>query len=310
MKINLSFRLDLSSINYNIPIISRIIGSLGSFVRISESPLKFNERIIENIYMRTNEITNTIMKSYINESIFQIYKILGSSDLIGNPVQLIEKIGTGFFEFVNEPRKGLLKGPTQFTKGLARGFAGLLNGIVGGAFDSVSKISGTLYSFVQNLTGENKDLILDDDDNEPSNILTGASKGFIDGMQELYNGFTGFVINPIENASEPDYNTINLLKDLGKGLFRFAVSPINFILRIGNSISVGTKNTFNYFYNKTVKNQRFRFPRYINPNNILTVYEPDLSAAKELHYKLYKMENNNIIYFSHFYYFIFLIIII
>ena len=301
MKINLSFRLDLSSINYNIPIISRIIGSLGSFVRISESPLKFNERIIENIYMRTNEITNTIMKSYINESIFQIYKILGSSDLIGNPVQLIEKIGTGFFEFVNEPRKGLLKGPTQFTKGLARGFAGLLNGIVGGAFDSVSKISGTLYSFVQNLTGENKDLILDDDDNEPSNILTGASKGFIDGMQELYNGFTGFVINPIENASEPDYNTLNFLKDLGKGLFRFAVSPINFILRIGNSISVGTKNTFNYFYNKTVKNQRFRFPRYINQNNILTVYEPDLSAAKEFLYKLYKMEDPNIIYFSQFY---------
>ena len=171
---------------------------------------------------------------------------------------------------MNEPRKGLLKGPTQFTKGLARGFAGLLNGIIGGAFDSVSKISGTLYNFVQNLTGENKDLILDDD-NEPDNILTGASKGFIDGMQELYNGFTGFVINPIENASEPDYNTINLLKDLGKGLFRFAVSPINFILRIGNSISVGTKNTFNYFYNKTVKNQRFRFPRYIN-ESIFQIY--------------------------------------
>ena len=91
-------------------------------------------------------------------------------------------------------------------------------------------------------------------------------------MQELYNGFTGFVINPIENASEPDYNTLNFLKDLGNGLFRFAVSPINFILRIGNSISVGTKNTFNYFYNKTVKNQRFRFPRYINQNNILIYY--------------------------------------
>ena len=301
IKINLTFRLELSSINisYMPRIISRLIGSLGSsLVRISESPLKFSEKIIENIYMETNDITKTIMKSYINESIFQIYKILGSSDLIGNPVNLIEKIGTGFFEFVNEPRKGLLKGPSQFGKGLARGFAGLLNGIIGGAFDSVSKISGTLYNFMQNLTGENKDLIIDED-NEPSNILTGASKGFIDGMKELYNGFTGFVINPIERASS-NFDAVKLVKDLGKGLFRFAVSPVNFVLRIGNSISVGTKNTFNYFYNKNIKNKRFRFPRYIKPNSLLTVYEPDLSAAKEFLYKLYKMEDPNIIYFSQF----------
>ena len=59
-------------------------------------------------------------------------------------------LGSGFFEFVNEPREGLLKGPTLFGKGLAKGVAGLLNG-VGGALDSVSTISGTLYNLVQSL---------------------------------------------------------------------------------------------------------------------------------------------------------------
>ena len=282
-------------------IFSRLIGSFGSsIVRISDSPIKFSEYIFENIYMGTSEIIQLLTKYFIKQSLYQIYIILASFDLIGNPVQLIEKIGTGFFEFVNEPRKGLLKGPSQFGKGLARGFAGLLNGIIGGAFDSVGRISGTLYNFVQNLTGNNKDLIIDDD-NEPTNIITGASKGFMDGMQELYDGFTGIVINPMENSSENDFDVINYVKDLGKGLLRFAVSPINFILRIGNSISVGTKNTFNYFYNKSIKNQRFRFPRYIKQNSLLTVYEPDLSAAKEFLYKLYKMEDPNIIYFSQFF---------
>ena len=303
IKINLTFRLELSSINitYMPKIFSRLIGSFGSsIVRISDSPIKFSEYIFENIYMGTSEIIQLLTKYFIKQSLYQIYIILGSFDLIGNPVQLIEKIGTGFFEFVNEPRKGLLKGPSQFGKGLARGFAGLLNGIIGGAFDSVGRISGTLYNFVQNLTGNNKDLIIDDD-NEPTNIITGASKGFMDGMQELYDGFTGIVINPMENSSENDFDVINYVKDLGKGLFRFAVSPINFILRIGNSISVGTKNTFNYFYNKSIKNQRFRFPRYIKQNSLLTVYEPDLSAAKEFLYKLYKMEDPNIIYFSQFF---------
>ena len=301
IKINLSFRLDLSSLNIaHLPkIASKIIGSLGSsLVRISDSPLKFNEKIIENIYMEINEITKIFIKSYIKESIFQIYKILGSSDLIGNPVQLIEKIGTGFFEFVNEPRKGLLKGPTQFGKGLAKGVAGLLNGVVGGTFDSVSKISGTLYNLVQSLTGKNNDLIIDED-NEPSNIFTGASKGLIDGFQELYNGFTGLVINPIESTAH-NLNPIKFIKDLGIGLVGFAVSPVNFVLKIGNSLAVGTKNTFNYFYNKNIKNQRFRFPRYIKENSPLTIYAPDLSAAKEFLFKLLKIEDPIILYFSQF----------
>ena len=302
IKINLSFRLDLSNLNIShLPkIISRIIASLGSsLVRISDSPIRFKEKIIENIYMEIKEISNYFIKSFIKETKYQIYKILGSSDIIGNPVKLIEKIGTGFFEFVNEPRKGLLKGPTQFGKGLAKGVAGLLNGVVGGTLDSVSKISGTLYSLLQSLTGKNNELIMDED-SEPTNIITGASEGLKDGFQELYSGFTGLLFNPIENTSNSELNPIKFFKDLGLGLVGFAVSPVNFVLKIGNSLAVGTKNTFNYFYNKSIKNQRFRFPRYIQENSKLEIYDPDLSAAKDFLYKLLKIENPIILYFSQF----------
>jgi hypothetical protein len=302
IKINLSFRLDLSNLNIShLPkIITRIIASLGSsLVRISDSPIRFNEKIIENIYMEIKEISNYFIKSYIKETKYQVYKILGSSDIIGNPVKLIEKIGTGFFEFVNEPRKGLLKGPSQFGKGLAKGVAGLLNGVVGGTLDSVSKISGTLYSLLQSLTGKNNELIMDED-SEPTNIITGASEGLKDGFQELYSGFTGLLFNPIENTSNSELNPIKFFKDLGLGLVGFAVSPVNFVLKIGNSLAVGTKNTFNYFYNKSIKNQRFRFPRYIQENSKLEIYDPDLSAAKDFLYKLLKIENPIILYFSQF----------
>ena len=302
IKINLTFRLDLSNLNIShLPkIISRIIASLGSsLVRISDSPIKYSEKIIQNIYLEFNEISNIILKSFIKETKLQIYKILGSSDIIGNPVKLVEKIGTGFFEFVNEPRKGLLKGPTQFGKGLAKGVAGLLNGVVGGTLESVSKISGTLYSLLQTLTGKNNDLIMDEE-SEPSNIITGASEGLKDGFQELYTGFAGLIFNPIERTSNSDSNPIKFFKDLGLGLVGFAVSPVNFVLKIGNSLAVGTKNTFNYFYNKSIKNQRFRFPRYIQENNKLEIYDPDLSAAKEFLYKLLKIENPIILYFSQF----------
>ena len=38
-----------------------------------------------------------------------MYKLLGSADMIGNPIGLVNKLGTGVYEFVSEPAKGLLK---------------------------------------------------------------------------------------------------------------------------------------------------------------------------------------------------------
>lgn len=34
--------------------------------------------------------------------------------MLGNPVGIVDKLGTGVFEFFNEPRKGILKGPKGF----------------------------------------------------------------------------------------------------------------------------------------------------------------------------------------------------
>lgn len=67
---------------------------------------------------------------------------------------LIDKLGTGVFEFFNEPRKGLVKGPKEFVGGIGKGVTSLVSGVVGGGMDSVSKITGSLYSVAKNVSGE------------------------------------------------------------------------------------------------------------------------------------------------------------
>ena len=84
----------------------------------------------------------------------QFYKIIGSVDLIGNPVGLIDKLGTGVFEFFNEPRKGLLKGPKEFVGGVGKGVKSLVTGVISSSFDSVSKITGSLYSVAKSVSGD------------------------------------------------------------------------------------------------------------------------------------------------------------
>ena len=84
----------------------------------------------------------------------QFYKILGSSDMLGNPVSFVEKLGEGVVEFINEPRKGLIKGPKEFVGGVGKGVTSLVTGVVSAGFGSVSKISGSLYAIAKTATGE------------------------------------------------------------------------------------------------------------------------------------------------------------
>lgn len=74
--------------------------------------------------------------------------------MIGNPVGLVDKLGTGVMEFFNEPRKGALKGPEDFAKGFGKGVQSLVTNVVSGGFDSVSRISGSLYNVVKNVSGD------------------------------------------------------------------------------------------------------------------------------------------------------------
>lgn len=113
-----------------------------------------------------------LVRNYARQGIFQFYKLIGSSDLIGNPVGLLENLGTGFFEFFNEPRKGLLKGPKEFVEGINKGVKSLVTSVVSGGLDSVSKISGSLYGVLKNVSGDQVD----------KKMLLKKPEGAIDGV--------------------------------------------------------------------------------------------------------------------------------
>ena len=77
--------------------------------------------------------------------------------MLGNPVGLIDKLGTGVFEFINEPRKGLVKGPKEFVGGVGKGVKSLVTNVISGSFDSVSKVTGSLYGVLKNVSGNKID---------------------------------------------------------------------------------------------------------------------------------------------------------
>ena len=198
---------------------------------------------------------------------------MGSSDLLGNPVGLIDKLGTGVFEFFNEPRKGLLLGPKEFVGGVGKGVKSLVTNVVSGSFDSVSKITGSLYGIVKNVSGDKGDNSL----KRPEHAFDGRDQGLKGGATELFSGVTGIFTKPYRKAKEEGAK--GFVKGLGAGLMGAVASPFAATLRLGNNISTGIKNSaIKIGRGKIPTYGRFRHPRYFNSKSVL---EPYIEAFAE-----------------------------
>jgi len=234
---------------------------------ITDSPLSFKELIIVNTYSTTSNLILTLTKNYTRQGLLQFYKLLGSSDLLGNPVGLIDKLGTGVFEFFNEPRKGLLKGPKEFVGGVGKGVKSLLTNVVSGSFDSVSKITGSLYGVLKNVSGNQ---VNEEQMNmkKPEHAIDGVYLGIKGGVSELAEGVAGLFTKPYKKAKEE--GTVGFFKGLGAGTIGLVASPFTATLRIGNNVATGIKNSaIRIGKGKLPTYGRFRHPRYFNSKNIL-----------------------------------------
>ena len=298
LKFNLTLRLDLSSIPLGLPTTAkRVIGTIGNTLgRITDCPLRFNEKVVENVYKTWPDVSMIIIKSYITQGITQIYKVLGSLDIIGNPVKLVRNVGGGFYDLVNEPRKGFRLGPKEFGIGVAKGVGSLIYGIVGGVLDFLQRISGTLYAATQSLTGHDRDSMSIEDENEPSNILSGIGQGFVGFGNEIGKGFYALCAEPCQKAQVSGAG--GFCKGIGGGLLKLVISPFAGILKLITCILAGCKNTcFLLTGKQRVKTARFRHPRVIvEGDKKLLPYEENKAEAREILYQLEKIDTNNILF--------------
>ncbi|OMJ79705.1 hypothetical protein SteCoe_20226 [Stentor coeruleus] len=265
----------------------------GAFANITDSPFNFNEILVTDSFETRHNFAMLLAKNYIRQGIVQIYKVFGSIDILGNPLELVGKLGTGVYEFVTEPAKGLLGGPKSFAKGLGKGVKSLVSGVVGGSFESVSKISGGLYIVLKNATGDEIAQRPADEDSIGKNMLYGLKEGAVD----VYEGFKGIVTKPLKGAK--DKGTKGFFQGLLWGAAGLATSPIKLVLKVSNVISTSiSSTTFLLTRQKIQKYGRVRYPRHIRVNKILEPYNSKLAQAQAFLYTLEDYRKETLIYFS------------
>lgn len=115
-------------------------------------------------------------------------KALGCSDVLGNPLGLIDSVGTGVFEFVRGGFGGIVAGDAQQVGGAAKA---LVRGVIGGATGSTAKLTGSLERLVRGATGTSRHR---DDSGERASLLEDVARlgaGILTPMQGA-NSLTSF----------------------------------------------------------------------------------------------------------------------
>lgn len=192
-----------------VQVLLNIIEVIGS--SFSGSPtLRFNELLIHQCFSSKEQLVDQLVTSYTRQAIMQAYRVLGSSDILGDPIGIVENLGSGVAEFFRIT-KGEVLGDSS-TRG--EGVIVLGKTIAKTGASTMTKITGSLDRMVGNFNDNEstskvkKSLESVDEDTPDSSFienlgrqLTGIVRKPIDGAKK--DGVSGFVKGTVKGILGP-----------------------------------------------------------------------------------------------------------
>ncbi|GBG27559.1 Vacuolar protein sorting-associated protein 13B [Hondaea fermentalgiana] len=120
--------------------------TLPMFVGIDRTPLRFSEVSLVRVFEGAKALRNELAANYIADALLGSPALLGSLEILGNPVGFARSVGAGVYDLVFQPLKAIRHGygPGGILRGVARGWSSLLIHLSEGALMSVSGFSNSI----------------------------------------------------------------------------------------------------------------------------------------------------------------------
>lgn len=231
---------------------------------INDAPVRLSALLLENIRTPVPYLIQNISEHYKQAFLYQLYKVLGSADLLGNPVGLFNNISSGVMDIFYEPYQGYIMTdrPQELGIGLAKGSLSFLKKSVFGVSDSVSRFTN---SMAKGLTAASMDKDFQEKRRmtrqvgKPNHPVDGLSIGATSFINGISSGLSGLATAPMEGATREGAS--GFFKGLGKGLLGLPTKTATGVLDLANNISESIKNTTTVFDGEGI--EKVRLPRFI-----------------------------------------------
>ncbi|CAM9290264.1 unnamed protein product [Choristocarpus tenellus] len=220
-----------------------LISSLGRSVANASPTFVFDSHTKVNYYGSTQRLIDSVVESLERQGIQQVYKVVGHIDILGDPLALTQNISGGVFRFVTKVGTGQAK----------EGTTALVQGIVGGAANSASKVAGALDHLVREAGA------LDEPFDSSSNWVNthleggkgeeravhhighGVAQGANYFLVTMAKGLKGVLAKPYKGAKEG--GAVGFMRGVGKGVVGLAAAPVSGVLGATSKVTSGIEAT-------------------------------------------------------------------
>ena len=264
---------------------------------VTDAPIKLNALIMEHPIFTLPVLTNLITKYYTQEVLGQIHRIIGSADVLGNPVGLFNTLGSGVKDVFYEPYMGFVSDrPQDFGIGLAKGTASFMRKTIYGFSDTFSKMTGSVGKGLASATmdqefQERRRAMKSR--NKPRHAIKGVSAGASSLAHSVISGVTGIVEQPLKGAEKEGFG--GFLKGIGRGIVGAVTKPVVGVFDLASNVTEGIRNT-------TMEDtglDRIRPPRFIDPSGILKPYNERESYGANLIREVDHGRRSHEVYYAH-----------
>ncbi|KAI7863890.1 hypothetical protein BDF14DRAFT_1998124 [Spinellus fusiger] len=269
---------------------------------INDAPIKLNALMLENMRASYEDLYSRIILHYQNQVIYQLHKVLGSADFLGNPVGLFSNLSSGFGELFYEPYQGFVMSdrPQDLGIGIARGVGGFMKKSVFGVSDSMSRFTGSLGKGLSAATMDKKfqdRRRINLTRNKPRHAMYGVTQGVAYFGTSIASGVAGLVKRPMEGAETG--GVTGFMGGLGRGLVGYVpftfhllykkkdkhklintfflcgtssvvTKPVVGIFDLASNVTAGIRETTTVFDENDLA--RERLPRHVGRDKILMVF--------------------------------------
>ncbi len=221
--------------------IVEVLKSLGDTFANASPTFSFPTIDISNYFGTASDFVSKILLILMTQTVKQTYSIVGSIDLLGDPLTLCRRYVGGVSGFVEMTSRGR---PAQGAKELVKGF-------IGGTACSVSKMAGAVDSFLSGLqtTDAESELVIrvlhlydrKAEGEARRHFGHGVKSGAKHFARSMVRGVTGIVTQPVNGVQTRGAG--GLFLGVGKGITGLVVAPVSGALGVAKYLVGGIDDT-------------------------------------------------------------------
>ncbi|CAM9838191.1 unnamed protein product [Scytosiphon promiscuus] len=207
-----------------------VLSVLGSSIAHVNPTFVFDELVVTHYCGSIGGLSGLVVTAITQQAVAQGYKVVGSMELLGDPLSLVSKLGDSVAQFFTKTKAEM----TGDADTVGAGAKVLVKGLVGGTFGSAAKITGSLEGMIRGLSGtaiadnEAGTEHGDDDDGQLQGEVKDLEHGVKQGGKVFYEtmkaGITGLIDRPAEGAKEEGF--AGFIAGMAKGIVGAVAAPV------------------------------------------------------------------------------------